>query len=170
MLTRRHWLHLLASASPLLVAGCGFALKGAVALPFHNIYIDPADQGPVAAMLRRHLQDNPDVLILSSAEQLAEAEVRLRILRDGTQFRNIGANTYGLNRERQLSTYFEFEVLGSGGKPLSEAVELSQHRDINYDESLALSKEAEEVMLYQDMAEDLARQVMRRLAALQLAP
>lgn len=150
------------------LAACGFALKGATPMPFASIFIDATEKGPVVTAFRRHLADSPGLQVLELAEERERAQVRLRIDSDGRQQRNIGANTYGLTRERQLSTTFTYSLEAANGQPLGEAVSLSQHRDINYDESLALSKEAEEDMLYQDMAEDLAAQVMRRLAAVKL--
>ena len=43
-----------------------------------------------------------------------------------------------------------------------------QQRDISYSESAALSKEAEEVRLYQDMQNDIVQQVLRQLSAIKL--
>jgi len=51
------------------------------------------------------------------------------------------------------------------GRELIEATELLQQRDISFNESAVLAKEAEETLLYNDMRTDLVQQVMRRLAA-----
>jgi len=40
-----------------------------------------------------------------------------------------------------------------------------QQRDISYSESTALSKEAEEQLLYRSMQTDVVQQVMRRLGS-----
>ena len=40
-----------------------------------------------------------------------------------------------------------------------------QQRDVSYNESVALSKEGEEALLYRNMQTDLVQQLMRRLAA-----
>ena len=65
----------------------------------------------------------------------------------------------------QLISHFDYQLLAADGRELGQAVQLEQRRDINYNEAIVLSKEGEEDMLYRDMAEDLAAQVMRRLAA-----
>lgn len=44
--------------------------------------------------------------------------------------------------------------------------ELSMQRDMSYNETDALAKEHEAAMLYRAMSEDLAAQVVRRLASL----
>jgi LPS-assembly lipoprotein len=43
--------------------------------------------------------------------------------------------------------------------------ELVQERIISFNESAALSKEAEEQLLYRDMRSDIVQQVLRRLGA-----
>lgn len=40
-----------------------------------------------------------------------------------------------------------------------------QQRDVSYNESVALSKEGEEALLYRNMQTDLVQQLMRRLSA-----
>jgi LPS-assembly lipoprotein len=45
-------------------------------------------------------------------------------------------------------------------------VELLQQRDLSFLESLALSKEIEEAMMYRDMQTDIVQQILRRMAAL----
>jgi LPS-assembly lipoprotein len=44
-------------------------------------------------------------------------------------------------------------------------VEIVQQRDISFNESAVLAKEAEEVLLYRDMQSDIVQQLLRRLAA-----
>ena len=45
--------------------------------------------------------------------------------------------------------------------------EILLNRDINFNETGALSKEYEEGLLYRDMEQDLIAQIQRRLAAIQ---
>ena len=51
------------------------------------------------------------------------------------------------------------------GKELIPETELLQQRDISFNESAVLAKEAEEALLYRDMQTDIVQQLMRRLAA-----
>jgi LPS-assembly lipoprotein len=115
--------------------------------------------------LRRQLLGVPGLALLELPEQRAQAQVVLQIDRDSQDKRSIGANAYGLTRELQLFSHFDYRLLAADGRELGQAVQLEQRRDINYNEAIVLSKEGEETMLYRDMAEDLASQVMRRLAA-----
>ncbi len=147
------------------LAGCGFALKGSEQLPFNSLYLEQSASGPTATALRRQLQAVPGLALLELPEHRAQAQVVLNIQRDSQDKRSIGANAYGLTRELQLSSHFDYQLQAADGRELGQAVQLEQRRDINYNEAIVLSKEGEEEMLYRDMAEDLAAQVMRRLAA-----
>jgi LPS-assembly lipoprotein len=43
-----------------------------------------------------------------------------------------------------------------------------QQRDISFNESVVLAKEAEEALLYRDMQSDIVQQLLRRLAVVKL--
>lgn len=148
-----------------LLGSCGFALKGSAQLPFTSLYFDQSENGPTATALRRQLQGLPGLTLLEQPQLRPQAQVVLQVTRDSQDKRSIGANAYGLTRELQLTSRFNYQLLATDGRELVEPVELQQQRDINYNEAIILSKEGEEEMLYRDMAEDLAGQVLRRLAA-----
>jgi LPS-assembly lipoprotein len=148
-----------------LLPACGFALKGSAQLPFTSLYLDASDSGPTAVALRRQLQGVPGLTLLETPTQRAQAQVVLLIKKDSQDKRSIGANAYGLTRELQLTSHFDYELQAADGRSLGNPVELQQQRDINYNEAIILSKEGEEDMLYRDMAQDLALQVLRRLEA-----
>lgn len=152
-------------AAPVLLASCGFTLKGSEQLPFTSLFLDQSASGATASALRRQLLGVPGLALLELPEQRAQAQVVLQIDRDSQDKRSIGANAYGLTRELQLFSHFDYRLLAADGRELGQPVQLEQRRDINYNEAILLSKEGEEEMLYRDMAEDLASQVMRRLAA-----
>jgi LPS-assembly lipoprotein len=53
------------------------------------------------------------------------------------------------------------------GKELIDGDVILQQRDISYNESAALAKEAEEILMFRDMQTDIVQQILRRLAAVQ---
>lgn len=152
-------------SAPALLASCGFALKGSAQLPFTSMYLDESEKGPTTTALRRQLLGVPGLALLENPAQRSTAQVVLLVRQDSQDKRSIGANAYGLTRELQLTSRFAYELQAADGRTLGEPVELQQQREINYNEAIILSKEGEEEMLYRDMAEDLAQQVLRRLAA-----
>jgi LPS-assembly lipoprotein len=70
--------------------------------------------------------------------------------------------------EFQLRSRVHFRVRNARGTELIPDTELEQHRDITFNESAVLAKEAEEGLLYRDMQRDMVQQLMRRLAALRI--
>ena len=70
-------------------------------------------------------------------------------------------------REFQLRTRVKFRLRTPQGKELIADAEILQQRDISYTETQALSKEAEEQLLYRNMQTDIVQQIMRRIAAVQ---
>jgi len=158
----------LAIAAPVGLTACGFKLKGAVQLPFQSLYFDAAAKGPVAIVLRKQLQASTGLQLISNAAQMPQAQLRLKVLRDEQARSVVNANTYGLALEVKLFVFFYFQLLDDHGDPVGAPIELEQRRNLNYNESTPLAKGAEEQMLYTDMNQDLAQQVMRRLAAVHL--
>ena len=63
----------------------------------------------------------------------------------------VGLNASGQVREFQLRTRLRFRLRTPQGKELIPETELLQQRDISFNESAALAKEAEENLLYRDM-------------------
>ena len=79
----------------------------------------------------------------------------------------VGLNAAGQVREFQLRIRFRFKLRTPKGKELIPETEILQQRDISFNESAVLAKEAEEGLLYRDMQSDIVQQIMRRLAAVQ---
>ena len=68
-------------------------------------------------------------------------------------------------REYVLYKRSTFAVTDNQGKILVPANEIVLKRDITYNEQQELSKQAEEVLLYNDMQSDIVQQMLRRMAA-----
>jgi len=77
----------------------------------------------------------------------------------------VGRTATGAIREFQLRLRYRFRLRTQGGKELIPDTEVVLTRDINFNETGALSKESEEALLYRDMENDLVQQIQRRLAA-----
>jgi LPS-assembly lipoprotein len=77
----------------------------------------------------------------------------------------VGASATGQVREFQLRLTLKFRLRTPLGKELIPETDLVQQRTMSYSEAFALSKEAEEVLLYRNMQGDMVQQILRRLAA-----
>jgi LPS-assembly lipoprotein len=145
--------------------GCGFALRGAQSYVFSSIYLGSAGSSVLIAELQRTMQSNGNARVITEASQLATAQVVLDVLQDQREKVVVGVNASGQVREFQLRLRFKFSLRGQNGKELLPETELLQERDISYSETAALSKEAEEALLYRNMQTDIVQQITRRLSA-----
>jgi LPS-assembly lipoprotein len=77
----------------------------------------------------------------------------------------VAVNATGQVREFQLRIRVKFRMRTPQGRELISDSEVTQQRDISFNESAVLAKEAEEGLLYRDMQSDIVQQLLRRLAA-----
>ena len=152
-----------ASLASLLLAGCGFKLRGSQTFGFESLAVLPHPGGALAIELRRSF--GRAVRVLPPDVELAQAQVVLEILQERREKTVVGVNSSGQVREFQLRIRVTYRVSTPQGKELVPASEILQQRDISFNESAVLAKEAEEGLLYRDMQTDIVQQLMRRLAA-----
>ncbi len=148
----------------LAVAGCGFHLQGAGSLPasMARTYVDTD---------RPHsefLQTLTDVLRQRGAEVLAapaEGAAVLDITVDETGQRVLSVSARNIPREYEVYYAVTFS-LRVGADSLINNESLVVTRAYTYDETQVLAKAAEEEILREALASDLARRVMQRIQAL----
>jgi LPS-assembly lipoprotein len=151
----------LALAAALLLAACGFQLRGAADMPFDTLYV-PGATGGIALELKRNIQSGSATRVVDDPKA-AQAQL---LFSEETRAKEILAlSTAGRVREFRLIYRVGFRVAdGKGGNYVPPStVELT--RDVTYDDAVALAKETEEQQLYRDMQVDMVQQIMRRLAA-----
>lgn len=157
---------LLLAAAGALLAGCGFQLRKAPDFAFDSILVTAGPNSPLANQLRRSLAADGRVQVLPPGTDPGRANVILDLPVEQREKVVVGLNASGQVREFQLRLRTRFRVRTPQGRELIPETELLQQRDISFNESAVLAKEAEESLLYRDMQNDLVQQLMRRLAAL----
>ena len=163
-LRRRTLLALL--PAPLVLTACGFRLRGVPEFAFRSLYIAASPASPLARELRRTLQGAGGALqIITDPAKMVEAEAIMDLLSEQQERSVVGLNASGQVRELQLRLRIHFKLRTPAGAELIPDTELLQQRDISYNETIALAKEAEEALLYRTMQTDLVQQLLRRLAA-----
>lgn len=162
MMQRR--LLLAACAAPVLVA-CGFKLRGAPDLAFRSLYVNAGEHSPVGNELKRNLAAIDSLSLITDSAQQKSADAVLDILSEAREKTVVGVNTSGQVTEFQLRSRLQFRLRTPQGKELIPATELLLNRDISFNESAVLAKEAEEGLMYRDMQSDIVQQLIRRLAA-----
>jgi LPS-assembly lipoprotein len=144
------------------LSGCGFQLRRDPTLPFKRIALSGfGARSTQAVALRRAI--GADVEVVASP---ALADVVVVALAEAQERGVVGFTAAGQVREMQLRVKLRFRVLGRDGQEWLGPTELSQLRDMTYNETQALAKELEEGQLVRDMETDIARQVVRQLSTL----
>jgi LPS-assembly lipoprotein len=147
-----------------VIAGCGFRLQGvADELPVETAQTYLETENPYSEFydsLRRALRERG----ASVVETPQDARAILRILEDNAGQRILSVSARNVPREYEVYYVVTFS-LEAEGRPLIEPESLILTRSYTYDETEVLGKSAEENELRQSLAADLARQVVRRIAA-----
>jgi len=161
------------AAAALLVAstlaGCGFQLRGSngsYTIPFHSMYIGFPDNSQLGTELKRNLRATDQVVIADKPEN---AEAQFVVLGENRGKSILSLNSLGRAREYLLTYTLSYTVRDPKGVELIPATEISLRRNMAFDETQVLAKEAEEALLYRDMQADLVQQIIRRLAAAKTA-
>jgi LPS-assembly lipoprotein len=155
------------AGTSLLLSACGFQLRQAPTFAFSSIYVGGSRNSALANELKRSISSSGVVSVVDDAG-MAKAQVVLDVLTDQREKVVVGLNASGQVREFQLRTRLKFKLRTPDGKELIPETELLQQRDISFNESAVLAKEAEENLLYRDMQSDIVQQLMRRLAAVKM--
>ena len=156
---------LTSACTAVLLAGCGFELRKAPNYAFSTLFSSIPENAPIGAKLRRGLESSGHVRVISDPKQIENAQVIYEQLSELCEKIIVGRTATGAIREFQLRLRYRFRLRTQGGKELIPDSEIVLTRDINFNETGALSKEYEEALLYRDMENDLVQQIQRRLAA-----
>ncbi len=148
----------------LLLAGCGFQLRGSAELPYETLFVDLPDSNPLGAELKRTLRAGTKTRIVARREEAEAVLTPLRELRGKTI---LSLSSSGRVREFRLRYNFDFRVADRQGRDLVEPVLLLIERDFPFNDNQVLAKETEEALIYRDMQSDMVQQILRRIAAAQ---
>lgn len=147
-----------------LLTGCGFELRRAPPMPFRRLALKQfAPRSAVAAALTAALRGECEIV-----GDLRQADVVVVAQQDRFVRSLVASSAAGQVRELQLRVIFHFHIETAQGRVLVPLTEMMLSRDMTYNESTALAKELEEAQLIREMQNDIAAQLVRRLASLTL--
>lgn len=144
------------------LAGCGFQLRGAASLPFERLYIEGAQD--ITVNLARSIRPSATQVV----SKVEDAQAILQILNESRERRILSLDRAGRVSEFQLLYRVSFRVRDTGGRDLLAPQLIELRREMTYSDSDRLAKEAEEAVLYRDMQNDAAQQIVRRLGAVRI--
>ena len=149
----------IASALVLLLASCGFHLRGDVAYSFTTLYINAPAQQPFAGEMKRSLSGGGTQLVDTATA--AQVILDIPTVVDDKQVLSLSGG--GRAREYQLTKRVTFALHDAQGKDWLPAGEIVIRRAFTFNESEVLAREAEEAKLLKEMQSDAVQQIMRRL-------
>lgn len=149
--------------SCVLLAACGFQLRGPRPMPFQTIKLDMDPYAELTANLKRQINASGNTRVVDRAE---DAEVRLQVPTNLREKEILALNANGSAREYRLWLRFGYRVVDKAGQEISALTVLNLQREITFSDSAVLAKEQEEAQMFTEMERDLSQQLVRRLAAI----
>jgi LPS-assembly lipoprotein len=145
----------------LLLAGCGFRMRGTADVPFQTIHVPGATTG-IALDLKRNIENGTRARVVDDPKA---AQAILQFTEESRSREILSLTSAGRVREFQLRYRVGFRVHdGKGGEFVPPSV-IQLTRDMTYSDAEILAKEQEEQLLFRDMQSDMVRQILRRLAS-----
>jgi LPS-assembly lipoprotein len=148
----------------LLLAACGFQLRGEATLPavMDRTWLAVADEHSVFARdLARHLEASGVELVGRAGEEAATLE----IFSERMQREALTITGQARVREFMLIFDVEFELRDGDGEVLIERERLQLTREYSFDEQEILAAQREQEFLEADLRRAMTSRVLRRLEA-----
>ena len=145
-----------------LLAACGFHLRGDFNVPFASVFLSTTGASQIAVRLKRELANSPTRLMPSAKD----AEAQLNISAEKRERIILSLSGAGRVREYQLKVSVRYQLVDSKGAVAIPTSEIQLQRIMTYDDSQVIAKQQEEALLYKDMEQDAASQILRRMSAI----
>lgn len=145
------------------MTGCGFKMRGSLNYAFKTLLSGFGEASTLGNEFKRVLAADGAVAVVTDP---ATAQVVLDVISEQREKVVVGITSAGQVREFQLRIRLKFKLRTPSGKDIISETELLVQRDISFNESAVLAKEAEEGLLYRDMQTDMVQQLLRRLSAI----
>lgn len=151
----------------LILAGCGFQLRGSANLPFETLHVQAPAGSQFGTQFRRLVTAGSNTRIVDTPKDADATLVLITELREKNILSLSGA---GRVREFQLRYRMSYRLLDKNAVEILPVSEIILFRDLSYSDTDTLSKEAEEALLFRDMQSDAVQQLLRRLQVAKLTP
>lgn len=146
----------------MLMAGCGFQLRGSASLPFETLHVNAPKTSPFAVELKRAIRSGSRTRVVDDPK---EAQATLHLISETREKAILSLSAGGRVREYQLRYQMAYRLSDKDNRELRPATQIALQRDFSYNDIDTLSKESEEALLYRDMQTDAVSQLMRQLQA-----
>ncbi len=148
------------------LGSCGFQPRGKADLPFETLYVEGMDYSAFNGQLKRAIESSSSTRL---AKSVGEAQAILTLQSESQERLILAVSGGGRVREFQLRYRVTFRVHDGKGKQWIKSSDVVLLRDLTYDDTAILAKEAEATLLFQNMQTDAVAQVLRRVQAIRPA-
>ncbi|NJM32305.1 MAG: hypothetical protein HC848_04840 [Limnobacter sp.] len=142
------------------LSACGFKLRGQNNFNFQALDRTGLENTEMARTMDLFLKVN------GLAINEGNSQVRLTLLSQSQNREIVTFSATGRAREVRINYNLTFSVKNAQGEFLIADTLLTQSRELNYDDTEILGKEAEEDGLYKEMQQDIAQLILNRLSRL----
>ncbi len=146
----------------LVLAACGFHLRGNVALPqvMQDILVEGDRFSPLVRELGNVLRTS-GARVVDSRKQ---ASAVLVVLGETSSRRTLSVGSTGKVAEYEVHHSVDYQLEDAQGQVLVEKQHLAAKRDYQFDENDVLGKATEEENLREEMQRDLALRIVQQLS------
>ena len=150
-------------ASTVLLAACGFHLRGDASFPFATVYVSVPMSQPMAVETRRALAaaDSATKVVDSAAN--AEVLLELPVVVDDKDVLSLSSG--GSVREYQLVKRVQYRLSDKNGNQWIPPGEIVIRRSYTFNETQVLARDLQEQRLLREMQTDAVQQLLRRMQA-----
>ena len=143
-----------------LLASCGFQLRGQATLPFESMYVQTGGPSSFASQLTRAVRAGSKTRVIDNQQ---DAQVTLQIIAEARERAILSLSGSGRVREITLRYRVSYRLYDQKNREYIPPSEILLRRDLSYSDTDVIAKEQEEGLLYRDMQNDAVQQMVRRL-------
>lgn len=147
----------------LLIAGCGFKMRGVTPLPFETMYTNIPQNSAFGSRIIRAIRASSPNTVITQDASLANAKL-IQLGNERTR-REVSLDAQGKVEEYELSLVFTFTLTDGQGNELIPASRLAATRQLPYSDDDSAAKAEESLKLYEDMEKSIADRLIRRITS-----
>jgi len=141
----------------LSLSACGYHLRGALQLPagLKNVYLEGG-----SPELREHFKRTMEISSVPLASSPETAGLIVKISDEDSQRRVLSLNSGGTANDFELGYRFNYEIVDSKNKVLSERQSVEIKREYYNDQLAIIAKDNEELVIRNEMYQQAVRNIV----------
>lgn len=161
--SQRCWRGLACVALCVLLAACGFRIKGVSPLPFTTVYTNITENSAFGASMRRAVvASSPHTRFV---DEPADAQVKLLQLSNNQSLHELSINAQGQVEEYELNLEFVFQLTDAQNHLLLPPTTIRSTREVPYDPNIVQAKQGEIATVFMEMQQSLVDRIVRLLTS-----